>query len=124
MATETFKPRMSNEAVEAKTSKTWSRCFKNLDADAAKKMMHQEIVAHLHEKHGVRPWWIQMITVTYEQARGLREVHEKPEGYEISVSRTLQVPVSTAFKAWTNDKTRQKWTTAKMEIRKATANKS
>src|SRR5437660_241351 len=76
----TFKPRMSDEAVQSKTGKNWSRWFKHLDAAGAKKMTHQEIAAHLTEKHDVRPWWTQMIAVTYEQARGLRQVHEKPEG--------------------------------------------
>ena len=123
MAKETFKPRMSDEAVEAKTGKNWSRWFKHLDAAGAKKMTHQEIVAHLREKHGVRSWWQQMITVTYEQARGLREVGEKPSGYEISVSRTIDAPVSKAYKAWTDEKTRKKWLPASLTIRKATPNK-
>jgi uncharacterized protein YndB with AHSA1/START domain len=120
----TTKPRMSDEAVEAKTGKNWSRWFKHLDAAGAKKMSHQEIVAHLSEKHGVRPWWTQMVAVTYEQARGLRDKHEKPAGYEISVSRTIEAPVGKAFKAWTDEKTRRKWLPANFTIRKSTANKS
>ena len=107
--TKAFKPRMSDEAVESKTGKTWSRWFKHLDAAGGKKMTHQEIAAHLRDKHDVRPWWTQMVAVTYEQARGLREVHEKPSGYEISVSRTVDAPLSKAFKAWTDDKTRKKF---------------
>jgi uncharacterized protein YndB with AHSA1/START domain len=117
-------PRMSDEAVESKTGKTWSRWFKHLDAAGAKKMSHQEIVAHLVEDHGIRPWWQQMIAVTYEQARGLREKHEKPEGFEISVSRTIEASVGKAFKAWTDEKTRKQWLPANLTIRKATANKS
>ena len=118
------KPRMSDEAVESKTGKNWSRWFKHLDAAGGKKMTHQEIVAHLHDKHEVRPWWTQMIAVTYEQARGLREKHEKPQGYEISVSRTIEAPVGKAFKAWTDEKSRKKWLPANLTIRKATANKT
>ena len=118
------KPRMSDEAVESKTGKTWSRWFKHLDAAGAKKMSHQEIVAHLVEKHNVRPWWTQMVAVTYEQARGLRDKHQKPEGYEISVSRTIEAPVGKAFKAWTDEKARKQWLPANFEIRKATTNKS
>lgn len=118
------KPRMSDEAVESKTGKTWSRWFKHLDAAGAKKMSHQEIAAHLSEKHGVRPWWTQMVAVTYEQARGLRDKHEKPQGYEISVSRTINAPIGKAFKAWTDEKTRKKWLPANLTIRKATTNKS
>ena len=117
------KPRMSAEAVESKTGKTWSRWFKHLDAAGGKKMTHQQIAAHLSEKHDVRPWWTQMIAVTYEQARGLREKHEKPDGYEISVSRTIAAPIGKAFKAWTDEKARKKWLPAHLTIRKATTNK-
>jgi uncharacterized protein YndB with AHSA1/START domain len=123
MAT-SIKPRMSDDAVESKTGKTWGRWFKHLDAAGAKKMTHQEIAAHLSEKHGVRPWWTQMVAVTYEQARGLRDKHEKPHGFEISVSRTITAPVGKAFKAWTVEKTRKQWLPANLEIRKATTNKS
>lgn len=120
----TEKPRMSDEAVESKTGKTWSRWFKHLDAAGAKKMTHQEIAAHLSDKHDVRPWWTQMIAVTYEQARGLRDTHQKPQGYEISVSRTIAAPVSKAFKAWTDETVRKKWLPANFAIRKATTNKT
>jgi uncharacterized protein YndB with AHSA1/START domain len=124
MPKESIKPRMSDEAVESKTGKTWSRWFKHLDAAGGKKMTHQEIAAHLSDKHNVRPWWTQMIAVTYEQARGLREVHEKPEGYEISVSRTIAAPIGKAYKAWVDEKTRKKWLPSNLTIRKATTNKT
>ncbi len=124
MAKENFKPRMSDEAVEAKTGKTWSRWFKHLDAAGAKQMTHQEIVAHLRDKHDVRSWWQQMVAVTYEQARGLRDVGEKPSGYEISVSRTIAAPVSKAFKAWTDEKTRKNWLANDFTVRKSTGNKT
>jgi uncharacterized protein YndB with AHSA1/START domain len=115
---------MSDEAVEAKTGKTWTAWFKILDTAGAKKMTHQEIAELLHTKHKVAPWWTQMVTVTYEQARGLREKHEKPGGFEISVSRTVEAPISKTFKAWTDEKSRARWLPAKMTIRKATANKT
>ena len=117
-------PRMSDDAVESRTGKTWSKWFKLLDDAGAKKMTHRDRVAWLNQKHGVGPWWQQMVAVTYEQARGLRDKHQKPEGYEISVSRTMEAPVGKAFKAWTDEKTRQQWLPANLMIRKATANKS
>jgi len=119
-----FKPRTSDEAVEARTGKTWSRWFKHLDAAGARKMTHQEIVAHLRDKHDVRAWWQQMVAVTYEQARGLRDIGEKPGGYEISVSRTIAAPVSRAFKAWSDEQTRQHWLRENFIVRKSTANKT
>jgi uncharacterized protein YndB with AHSA1/START domain len=117
-------PRMSDDAVKAKTGKAWTEWFKILDDAGAKRMTHQEIVALLSKKHGVGPWWQQMVTVTYEQARGLRKAHQKPAGFEISVSRTIGVPVGRGFKAWTDNKIRKQWLPANLTIRKATANKS
>jgi hypothetical protein len=119
-----IKPRMSDASVKARTGRIWSEWFKLLDVAGAKRMTHQEIVALLSKKHGVGPWWQQMVTVTYEQARGLRQVHQKPGGFEISVSRTIGAPVSKAFKAWTDEKVRQQWLPARLTIRKATVNKS
>jgi uncharacterized protein YndB with AHSA1/START domain len=124
MATAATKPRMSDAAVKAKTGKAWTEWFKILDAAGAKQMTHQEIVALVGKKHGVGSWWQQMVTVTYEQARGLRKVHQKPGGYEISVSRTIEAPVGKAFKSWTDEKTRKKWLPANFKISKATTNKS
>ncbi len=66
-----------------------------------------------------------MVTVTYEQERGLRDPHEKPEGYQISVSRTVKVPVGTIFKAFANEKSRGLWLDQEgLTVRKSTANKS
>lgn len=118
------KPTMSDDAVKARTGKVWSEWFRILDAAGAKKMTHQEIARLLHTKHQVGPWWTQMVTVTYERARGLRDKHQKPGGYEISVSRTVDASVSKAFKAWTDAKTRKKWLPTNLTIRKATTNKS
>jgi uncharacterized protein YndB with AHSA1/START domain len=115
---------MSDESVSTATGRTWSDWFKLLDTAGAKKMTHQEITGQLSEKHGVPPWWTQMVAVTYEQARGLRDKHEKPQGFEVSISRTIETSIAKAFKAWTDEKIRSQWLSAKLEIRKATANKS
>lgn len=126
-ATKAPAPRMGDDAVKAKTGKVWADWFKILDKAGAKKMTHQEIVALLIEDHGIGPWWRQMVTVTYEQARGLRAKHQKPGGFEISVGRTVAAPVSKVFKAWQDENTRKLWLTttgSPLTIRKATANKN
>lgn len=117
-------PRMSDEAVKAKTGKTWNQWFSILDKAGGKKMNHQEIVKYLNSEQDVGPWWQQMVTVTYEQARGLRDVHQKPGGYQISVSRTVNVPISMLYHAFANDKARKAWLTEEVAVRKATTNKS
>jgi uncharacterized protein YndB with AHSA1/START domain len=118
-------PRMSDNAVKAKTGKTWSQWFAILDKAGAKKMTHQEIVKLLNSKHDVGPWWCQMVTVTYEQHSGLRESHERPDGYQISVSRTVKTPLSRLFAAFDDEPTRDEWLGEKgLVVRKATKNKS
>ena len=117
--------RMSDKAVQAKTGKTWAQWFSTLDAAGARKMSHKEIVAHLSSKHKVGPWWRQMVTVGYEQARGMRALHQKPGGYEISVSKTIPVSVSALYRAWQDEGIRRRWLTEKsLAIRRSTANKS
>lgn len=118
-------PAMSDQAVQAKTGKTWDEWFAILDRAGAKKMSHQEIVAQLVDHHSVGPWWQQMVTVTYEKARGLREDHQVSDGYQISRSRTLAVPVSELFKAWYDKRSRARWLQENgLIVRKSTADKS
>ena len=116
---------MSDAAVQAKTGKDWKQWFAVLDKAGARKMSHQEIVKYLHEHEGVGPWWQQMVTVSYEQARGLRDLHQKPGGYEISVSRTINAPVAKLFRAFTVAKSRDGWLQEEgLTIRGSVPNKS
>jgi activator of Hsp90 ATPase-like protein len=122
---ETKAPRMSDAAVQAKTGKTWKEWFAILDKAGARKMGHPEIAEYLGTRQGVGPWWQQMVAVTYEQARGLREKHQKPDGFQISVSRTLGVPLAKLYKAFANEKSRQAWLAENgLVVRTATASKS
>jgi Domain of unknown function (DUF4287) len=118
-------PRMSDDAVKAKTGKTWNEWFTLLDKDGAAKMTHQELVKLLNTKHGVGSWWQQMLTVTYEEQRGLRDRHEKLQGYQISVSRTINVPLAVLYKTVANEKSRAKWLPEDgLVVRTATLDKS
>lgn len=88
-------------------------------------MTHQEIAKHLNSVHGVGPWWTQMVAVTYEQERGLRDKHQKPDGYEISVSRTINSSLSTTFKSVAEEKARNSWLGQDgLILRKCAANRS
>ena len=116
---------MSDEAVEAKTGKTWKRWFAILDQAGGKKMSHQEIVECLASEYKVGPWWRQMITATYEQRSGRRQAHQRPEGYQISVSRTLNVPLQSLYQEFANAKRRAVWLAENdLAVRTATPNKS
>ena len=113
------------KSVKAKTGKTWKEWFAILDKAGASKLSHQEIVKYLHTKQGVGPWWQQMVTVTYEQARGLRDLYQKPKGFEVSVSRTIKTSLEKLYKAFATEKARKTWLPEDgLTIRKATPNKS
>ncbi len=81
---------IGDAAVQAKTGKTWAQWCQVLDRAGARKMNHTAIATYLYDELGVPGWWCQMVAVGYEQARGLREKHQTPTGYEISVSKTLR----------------------------------
>jgi uncharacterized protein YndB with AHSA1/START domain len=116
---------MSDAAVKAKTGKVWAEWFALLDKAGAKKLDHQAIVAVLHKRYGLGPWWKQMVSVSYEQARGLRKPHQKPEGYEIAKSKTFAAPLATVYDAWNDQPKRCLWLKDwGFEIRKATPDKS
>jgi uncharacterized protein YndB with AHSA1/START domain len=117
---------VSYAAVVAKTGKDWARWFAVLDAAGANKMSHKQIVAYLRDNHDLGSWWQQMVAVAYERARDLRAKHEKPDGFEISCSRTLAASVERVFAAWQDDGVRGQWLLpgTSLVIRKATPNKS
>jgi len=117
--------RIGDKAVRTKTSKNWQEWFNILDSADATKMNHEEIVDFLSHNFDVGPWWEQMITVTYEQTRGLRNRHEKPQGYKISCTKTISAKVADIYEAWENKSKRGKWlTNSQVKIRKSTPVKS
>ena len=120
------KEKIGDAALAAKTGKTWQEWFALLDKAGAKQMDHKSIAALLAKRFGAeRGWWWQMITVGYEQARGKRLKHQKPEGFEVSASKTIGAPMAALYKAWTDEKLRKRWLAdARLTIRKATPNKS
>jgi uncharacterized protein YndB with AHSA1/START domain len=118
-------PSGSDAAVLEKTGKIWSEWFTILDAAGAKNMNHTEITRYLNKEFGVPGWRSQMIANTYEQVRGMREKHQRPEGYEISVTKTIAVSNSAVYEAWQDEKNRSRWLPdSSIVIRKATESKS
>jgi hypothetical protein len=117
--------KIGDEALQEKTGRNWAQWFAVLDKAGALKMEHRARAEFLHEKHGVSEWWSQMVAVEFEKARGLRRTNQRMDGsYEVSVSRTLPLPLEAAFAAWSDDKARRKFLDAPVSLRKATPCKS
>ena len=115
---------ISTEAVQAKTGKGWAEWVTILDQAGAKDMTHKDIASYLSQKQRVPDWWSQMVTVGYEQARGLRGKNERPEGYQISRSKTFAVPAPALYAAWADKRKRTRWLKDALTIRTATPDKS
>jgi len=115
---------MSSEAVQAKTGKTWAEWVTALDAEGCAKLSHKEIVAVVNSRFGIGSWWQQMVTVGYEQAKGLRDKNQKADGYSVSASKTINASAEALFKAFNDARTRKKWLAEPITIRKATPAKS
>jgi hypothetical protein len=116
---------ISSAAVKKATGKTWREWLALLDKFDAAKLPHKDIVQRLQKTHRLPDWWGQMITVGYEQARGLRVKHQKSDGFEISVTKTIAAPVERAFAAWRESALREQWLPrTPLTVRKATPHKS
>jgi uncharacterized protein YndB with AHSA1/START domain len=120
----TGKRNSSDEAVRRATGKSWDQWFALLDKAGAAKLDHKRIVA-ICAKHCETGWWCQMVTVEYEQARGLRKKHETTSGFSVSRSKTFEAPISAVYAVCSDPKKRTKWLgPGELVVRKATANKS
>jgi len=116
---------VGSEAVMRATGRAWDEWLTVLDRAGAKAMPHKEIALLLSRKFRVPDWWSQMVTVGYEQARGLRVVNQKASGFATSSSRTFGVDVDDLYAAWSEPRQRAKWLPgAPLEVRKATSGKS
>jgi hypothetical protein len=115
---------IGDEAVRAKTGKTWREWIATLDKAGGREMEHGEIASLLHEKFGVPGWWTQMVTVGYEQSIRKRVPGQKADGFAASASKTLNVSAAAAFKAFNDPRKRASWLADEVTIRKATAPKS
>jgi len=115
---------VSDAAVRAATGKGWDEWFAILDAFDVGNNSHKAAAIHLSEVHACPDWWSQMVTVGYEQERGLRKKHETPQGYQMGVSRTFPVPVVDLYGAWSDEQIRARWLPEPIAIRKATLDKS
>lgn len=93
----TAKGAVSEERCIEKTGHGFDHWFGVLDRFGAPKMGHKASARYLQDEHHVSAWYAQSITVTYERARGLRELHQNCTGsYQCSVSRVLKANLKQA----------------------------
>ena len=120
-----FVPAIGDEAVPAATGKTWTEIFYIMCMDGLPSCMCVYHVHAMSQEQQVGSWWQQMVTNTYEQRIGRRSKGEMPDGFQVSVSKTVAVPVERLFAAWEDAKARVDWLDRSyFEVTKITPNKS
>lgn len=116
---------VGSEAVLRATGRAWDEWLKLLDRAGAKVMPHKDIALLLSRRFQVPDWWSQMVTVGYEQARGLRAVNQKATGYSAYVSKTVHIPLGRLYDAWNDPAVRTRWLLdAPIEVRRSSDGKS
>lgn len=102
-------PGVSEAAIAKGTGQGWDHWFRVLDDWDATSRSHTEIARYVNGEYGVDGWWSQSVTVGYERARGMRAPNQRPEGFEVSVSKTVAIPAMEAWRAFVEPSRRARW---------------
>jgi hypothetical protein len=113
-------PPVSEEAIRTGTGRGWDDWFRILDDWDGTSHTHTEIARYVNGEHGIDGWWSQSVTVGYERARGMRAPNERPEGFEVSVSKTIDMAPLEAWRAFVEPKRRQTWLDLGLRMRTGT----
>ena len=98
------------DGVKRATGHERNEWFARLDAWGAPGRDFREIAAWLRSEHDLSKWWAQKLIVEYEQARGLRAPGVRRDGtYEVSASKTIDLPVERLFDMFIHSHEREKW---------------
>lgn len=98
---------VSEAVIRRRTGKGWEEWFGLLDEWGATHQSHGAIAGWVREEHGADGWSAQAVTVSYERARSGREIGERRDGFAISVSKTVAVPVNELYDACVVE--RERW---------------
>jgi hypothetical protein len=101
----------TDEKIRQRTGRGWEEWFALLDEWGAQDRTHREIARWLAERQDLHPlaWNVQAIVSSYELARALRVVGEKEDGFAITASRTIAVPVQRLYDAFVQGPDRRRW---------------
>jgi hypothetical protein len=101
----------SDERIRERTGRGWEEWFDLLDEWGAAERKHREISRWVADQLGIGPlvWEAQAVTSSYERTRGLRAVGETEQGFAVSATRTVAVPVERLFDAVVDESQRLTW---------------
>lgn len=119
---------ISDKLLFEKTGRSIEDWFLILDEKGAKSLSHLDIYNLIGKTEGLEilsEWNQNLLTTTYEWNRGLKERGQKEDGFEISVSKTVNIELPQLYQYFIDDSKREEWLCkVNITIRKATLNKS
>lgn len=101
----------SDERIRERTGRGWEDWFDLLDSWGAESMRHTELVTRVAEVPGVLAWDAQAVAMSFERARGKREVGERigGDGFVATASRTMAASAEQVFMAFVDPSRRAGW---------------
>ncbi len=102
----------SDETIRERTGRGWEEWFDLLDEWGAADKTHREIARWLAGQQGIHPlaWNAQAIAGSYERARRGRQVGEHEDGFTVTASKTVAVPVERLYAAFVDPGLRERTT--------------
>jgi hypothetical protein len=90
----------SDERIRERTGRGWEEWFDLLDTWG--ELTHREIARRIAAELGIDPlaWNAQAITMSYERTRGGRLAGQRDDGFAVTATKTLPVPVEQLFDAF------------------------
>ena len=101
----------SDEAIRERTGRGWEEWFDLLDEWGAADKTHREIARWLAGRQGIHPlaWNAQAIAGSYERARRGRQVGQHEDGFTVTATKTVAVPVERLYAAFVDSSLRERW---------------
>jgi uncharacterized protein YndB with AHSA1/START domain len=101
----------SDEKIRRRTGRGWEEWFDLLDEWHADELPHKEIARRIASDLEIEPlvWEAQAVTLSYERARGLRAVGQRSDGFAITATKTVAVPVGRLYDAFLDVSQRESW---------------
>jgi hypothetical protein len=100
---------MSDEAIRTRSGRGWEEWFDLLDEWGAADRTHTEIARWVSKEQGLDGWSSQSVTVSYERARVGRALGEHADGFSVTASKTVAVPVERLYEAFVSGTRRKRW---------------
>jgi uncharacterized protein YndB with AHSA1/START domain len=101
----------SDATIRERTGRGWEEWFDLLDEAGGADMSHREMARWLAEREGEHAlaWNVQAVVGSYERARKGREVGEHEDGFTVTASKTVAVPIETLYSAFVDAAERARW---------------